>query len=91
MFSLWNSTVEILTTTMTKGFSEEFDHGHGQGRHDGLVDRLKAKWKMILNKEYVVKICMVAWDRLRRVVDAYGGYLKPNDLAESSSDNEDND
>ena len=45
----------------------------------------------MLDKEYVVKCCRAAWDRLRRTVEAKGSYLKPKDILERVNEESDSD
>ena len=51
-----------------------------------LVGRLQERWHNVLKPDYVKKTCSAAWNRLRRVVDADGGYLKPvEDVADENN------
>ncbi len=57
-----------------------------------LVERLETRWKEVLDADYIQKVCEAAWDRLRRIKEAKGSYLKPKDVdrveEESSSDDD---
>ncbi len=47
---------------------------------EDLIQRLEETWRDILNVEYVTKVCAGVWERLGRVVDAEGSYMKPKDI-----------
>ncbi len=53
-----------------------------------LIKRLEDRWHQVPMPNYVVKTCSAAWDRLRRVVDANGGYLKPVETVVDENNNE---
>lgn len=49
-----------------------------------LIQRIEGTWHNILDQDYVVRACNSAKERLRRVVDANGSYLKPVDLDQAA-------
>ena len=43
---------------------------------DQLVKAIEDRWLEVLKPEFVEKTCSAAWERLRRIVDADGGYIE---------------
>ncbi len=43
---------------------------------EGLIRRLENMWMDVLEPSYVKNCCRAAWDRLRRVVNAQGGFTQ---------------
>ncbi len=63
-FSVWERLASAVCDSESKNRQE-------------LVDRINNRWNSILDKNYLIKTCNAAWNRLRRVVGANGSYLKP--------------
>ena len=57
--------------------------------HANLVRQLEDRWIEVLDSNYVVKCCATAWDRLRRIVDANGNYIRPKDVDNSGEESDD--
>ena len=71
-FSIWNQLSRSVCDTVPKN-------------REDLVQRLQQRWHDVLKVDYVKKTCSAAWDRLRRVVDANGEYLKPKDVVDENN------
>ena len=63
-FSIWSRLATAVGSTEPRN------------RQD-LIDRIEGSWDDILDPSYIKKTCSAAWERLQRIVDACGGYLKP--------------
>ncbi len=63
-FSFWNQLATAVTGSTVP-----------QNRA-ALIRRLEDMWHEVLHPEYVRKTCQGAWPRLRRIVEAQGGYIE---------------
>ncbi len=63
-FSFWNELATAVTAVSVPPNRTE------------LVRRLEQVWHQVLTVDYVARTCKSAWDRLRRVRAARGGYIE---------------
>ena len=63
-FSFWN---QLATTVTATGVPKN---------RESMIRRLEEVWDNVLEPEYVRKSCSAAWDRLRHIRDAHGGYIE---------------
>ncbi len=63
-YSFWNELATAVTAVSVPPNRQE------------LIRRLEQVWHQVLTPEYVQKTCSSAWERLRRVRAARGGYIE---------------
>ncbi len=81
-FSFWNALATAVTGPRTAGNGPTVPQNRA-----ALIRRLEDTWQQVLEPSYVRKTCQAAWDRLRRIRDAQGGYIER--INTSVVDNED--